>query len=311
MQSCKVDLLMDWRHLPPLASLRAFAAFAETGNVVDAGEALGVSHAAVSQQLKALEQHLDAALLDRSGRALKMTATGEQLAAALRSGFETMGSAVTEITGAQADRPLHISTTPTFAAAWLMPRLPKFRMQCPGVDLMLDPTPAVVELAPDGFDLAIRYGNGDWPGVDVVPLLMSSTVVVAAPSLVGDGPVGDLTDYPWMEEYGTSETSQWLGHKDRPKVFPKGRISVPRKSGSGRRAGRAGDRRIGSVGRRAGHRSRAVAHTGRGQEPQGGILCGHATGGHAPRAQDICQLAEARGGRDRLIRTGNHPDRGR
>ena len=107
---------MDWRSLPPLSALRAFAAFAETGNVVEAGAALGVSHAAVSQQLKALEQHLDAALLDRSGRGLRLTATGEQLAAALRLGFEAMGAAVAEITGAQADRPLHISTTPTFAS---------------------------------------------------------------------------------------------------------------------------------------------------------------------------------------------------
>ena len=218
---------MDWRSLPPLSALRAFAAFAETGNVVEAGAALGVSHAAVSQQLKALEQHLDAALLDRSGRGLRLTATGEQLAAALRLGFEAMGAAVAEITGAQADRPLHISTTPTFASAWLMPRLSGFRAQCPGVDLMLDPTPSVVELSPDGFDLAIRYGTGGWRGVEVTPLIKSPLVIVAAPSLVGEGPVGDLSDYPWMEEYGTSETSQWLAHADRPRSFPKGRISVP------------------------------------------------------------------------------------
>ena len=71
---------MEWRDFPPLAAMRAFAAFAETGNVVAAGDALGVSHAAISQQLRALETHLGVTLLDRSGRALKLTADGEILA---------------------------------------------------------------------------------------------------------------------------------------------------------------------------------------------------------------------------------------
>lgn len=67
---------MKWRDLPPLAGIRAFAAFVQTGGVAEAGAALGVSHAAVSQQLKALEKHLGVALLDRSGRALSLTDEG-------------------------------------------------------------------------------------------------------------------------------------------------------------------------------------------------------------------------------------------
>lgn len=221
---------MEWRTLPPLAALRAFAAFAETGSVVAAGEALGVSHAAISQQLRVLEQHLDAALLDRKGRSMRLTSTGEKLAAAVRTGFAGMAEAVAEITGAQMARPLHISTTPTFASSWLMPRLPRFREQCPEVDLMIDPTPNLAALSPDGIDVAIRYGSGDWPGLEVERLLLSPTVVVAAPSLVGDGPlpkIDELADLPWLEEFGTSESSRWLRHKGLPEDLRQGRIGVP------------------------------------------------------------------------------------
>ena len=89
---------MDWRILPPLSALRAFAAFAETGNVVAAGKALGVSHAAISQQLRALEQHLDVTLLDRSGRSMHLTTEGERLARGLRAGFGAIVEVVAEIT---------------------------------------------------------------------------------------------------------------------------------------------------------------------------------------------------------------------
>lgn len=204
---------MEWRHLPPLSALRAFAAFAQTGNVTDAGDALGVSHAAISQQLRALEGHLDASLLDRSGRGLALTAHGERLAAALKTGFSGILDAVEQITGQQDLRPLHISTTPTFAASWLMPRLSTFREANPQVDLMLDPTPEVVTLGSDGIDLAIRYGAGDWPGLETEMLLNSPMVVVAAPSLVGEGCLPDLKElanFPWIEEFCTSESTRWL-----------------------------------------------------------------------------------------------------
>ena len=204
---------MDWRDLPPLSALRAFSAFVETGNLVKAGTALGVSHGAISQQLRGLEEHLDVALLDRSGRALRLTPEGEKLGEALHAGFGGMIEAVQEITGVQDARPLHISTTPTFAASWLMPRLPQFRAQYPDVDLMLNPTPEVVALSSDGIDVALRYGKGVWQGMEAEMLLCSSMVVIGAPSLVGPGELPDvkaLAELPWLEEYGTTEASRWL-----------------------------------------------------------------------------------------------------
>ena len=221
---------MDWRGLPPLTALRSFAAFAETGSVVAAGDVLGVSHAAISQQLRSLEAHLDVALLNRDGRAMTLTAEGEQLANTLHSGFGGMIDTVRLITGARDERPLHISTTPTFAASWLMPRLPKFRALHPQVDLMLNPTPAVVTLSPDGIDLAIRYGGGHWPGLSAEMLLSSPMVVVAAPSLVGEGnlpSIEDLTDFPWLEEFGTSEANRWLAQHGIKRKFGRGLPQVP------------------------------------------------------------------------------------
>lgn len=212
---------MDWRALPPLSALRAFAAFAQTGSVVAAGDALGVSHAAISQQLRALEGHMNTALLERSGRGLRLTAEGEQLAGALRGGFALMGEGVAAVTRARDARPLHISVTPTFAAFWLMPRLARFRAAHPDVDLMIDPTADVVTLSPDGIDMAIRFGAGNWEGLDAALLWESTMVVVGAPALVGEASClapAALSQFPWMEEFGNSESTGWLERRGLAKA---------------------------------------------------------------------------------------------
>lgn len=204
---------MDWRSMPPLAALRAFSAFAETGNLTQAGAALNVSHAAVSQQLRALEAHLGLRLLDRSGRALALTQDGRQLADALSLGFGAIAGAVQELAGREADRPLHISVTPSFAGHWLLPRLAGFSQAYPDISLRIDPSPLLVDLTPGGIDLALRFGDGAWPGLDAEPLLPAPLAVVAAPALLEgrriDSP-RDLVDLPWIEELGTTEASTWL-----------------------------------------------------------------------------------------------------
>lgn len=221
---------MNWHDLPPLAALRAFAAFAQTGTVVQAGAALNVSHAAISQQLRGLERHMGLALLDRSGRALALTDDGARLAAALELGFGAISATVQDLTNADADRPLHVSTTPTFAALWLMPRLGAFNAKYPDINLMLDPSATVVSLEPGGIDIAIRYGQGTWPGVVSEPLLLSPMVVIAAPSLIAGRDIQrpeDLTGLPWLEELGTTEASQWLHTHGVKNGTVKRRIQVP------------------------------------------------------------------------------------
>ncbi len=204
---------MDWRALPPLSSLRAFAAFAQTGSVTQAGAALNVSHAAISQQLRALESHLGVALLDRSGRGLRLTADGRALADSLGAAFASVAQTVAAITGAEDARPLQIACTPTFAANWLMPRLPRFREKHPDLDLMINPSPALTDPEPGGIDVALRYGTGPWSGFDAQLLMPAPLVIVGATSrFPKDAPVSiaDLVANPWLQEIGTNEASQWI-----------------------------------------------------------------------------------------------------
>ncbi|WP_084794237.1 LysR family transcriptional regulator [Pseudoponticoccus marisrubri] len=221
---------MDWTSLPPLSALRAFAAFAETGSVAEAGAALNVSHAAISQQMRALETHLGLALLDRSGRGLRLTAEGETLARAALDGFGTMAVTIEALTGADAERPLQISATPTFAAAWLMPRLASFREAHPEISLTIDPSSRLQALEPGGIDVALRYGSGDWAGLESELLVRSPISVVAAPSLVGESEItspAQLRDYHWLQELGTTEASTWFARHDVHRDAGLGYTSLP------------------------------------------------------------------------------------
>lgn len=204
---------MNWQELPPLTALRAFAALAETGGMTQAGRALGVSHAAVSQQLRVLEDRLGTTLVTREGRALTLTPAGIELSRALAAAFSEMGTAVSALTGLDRTRPLQISVTPTFAASWLMPRLPDFQHLNPEIDVMINPTAAVVSLAPGAVDVAIRFGEGNWPGLEVEPLILTEIAVVASPSLLRGRRIENpamLLDLPWLQEVGTSEVTTWL-----------------------------------------------------------------------------------------------------
>ncbi|WP_371225559.1 LysR family transcriptional regulator [Roseovarius sp. 2305UL8-3] len=221
---------MEWRNLPPLTALRAFAALAETGSTVAAGDKLNVSHAAVSQQLKALEGHMGLTLVDRSGRQLELTPEGRQLADALETGFGTIARAVAALTGAEADRPLHIATTPMLASAWLMPQLGGFHTAFPGINLILSTSPKVEPMDEGGIDVALRYGDGNWPGLESEPLFLSPMVVVAAPSLIGDKEfkcLDELADFPWLLDAGLSEANNWLSGIGTLDKLSTGSIQLP------------------------------------------------------------------------------------
>ncbi len=221
---------MNWLKLPPLASLRAFSAFAERGGVVQAGEALNVSHAAISQQLRALEKHIGVALVQRDGKSLTLTAEGEQLARALHLGFESIGTVVEELMKSGEARPVHVSLTSSFAASWLMPRLPAFQAEYPQINLAIDPSPHLVALTPGGVDVAIRYGAGGWAGVESEMLLETPFVVVAAPGLLGgktSWTPEELAHLPWLEELGTTEASTWLAKRGVTHPPLAGRMSLP------------------------------------------------------------------------------------
>ena len=146
--------------LPSLAALRAFEAAARTGSLSAAGRELNVTHAAVGQQVRRLEAELGRRLLRREGRGVATTEDGARLAAGLAAGFGAIRRALAAFAAEDAARPLRLTTTPNFAANFLMPRMGAFRRAHPEVALRLDPTPALSEIGPEGAELAVRYGEG-------------------------------------------------------------------------------------------------------------------------------------------------------
>lgn len=170
------------------------------------------------------------ALLDRSNRKLILTAEGETLARSLTDAFGAMSQTIEALTGADASRPLQISVTPTFAASWLMPRLSAFREAHPDINLMIDPSAKVQPMEPGGFDMALRYGDGDWPGLLSEPLIRSPIVVVAAPGLVGDRKIdtpADLRNYHWLQELGTNEATDWFAQNGVDRDAGRGFTALP------------------------------------------------------------------------------------
>jgi LysR family transcriptional regulator, glycine cleavage system transcriptional activator len=176
----------DWRSIPSLTALRAFAATAELRSFSQAARVLNVTHAAVAQQVRGLEDQLGRPLVQREGRGVSLTTDGEQLAEALGEGFAAFQRGIEALKAGEADRLVRVTLTATFAAQWLMPRLRDFWDKHPDIGLSLHPDSKVVDLHRERMDLGIRYGNGDWPGVEATYLTSARMVIAGAPDLIGD-----------------------------------------------------------------------------------------------------------------------------
>ena len=204
---------MNWREIPSLAALRAFEVAARTGSYSAAAAELNVTHAAIAQHVRTVEAHLDTVLMVRDGRGMAPTEAGATLASELTSGFRQIIDGVRAVTDDVEARPLSISVTPSFAENWLMPRLTRFWAAHPGFSLSVSPSMDLVDLRRDGFDLAIRYGRGDWPGVEATHLVAANYTVVAAPSLLKGrtvNAVSDLYDLPWLFQTADRESQKWV-----------------------------------------------------------------------------------------------------
>ena len=204
---------MDWLSLPSLNALKAFSALAEAGSYTGAGAALNVTHAAVMQQVKSLEDHLGLRLVNRSGRGVALTEDGVQLAHALETGFQHIQKGIEGLTGAELLRPVQVTMSPAFAVKWLMPRLADFQSRHPEITLLLNPSGKFMDLKPGGIDVAIRYSRRETlaDGADV--LINGDLVVVGTPDLVGTRPISgpaDLVHFPWLQELGINEVGDWL-----------------------------------------------------------------------------------------------------
>lgn len=182
--------------LPPLSAMRAFEAAARHLSFKKAAEELHVTPAAISQQIKALEIYLGVSLFRRLTRALEITAQGRAMLPKVREGFDCLAEAV-DSTRCDGDGVLNVTAPPSFAARWLVPRLPRFAAAHPGVELRLSsggdsvdrPGETLVQ-GDRGQDLreadsllAIRYGTGNYPGLQVERIFAPDWVPVCSPRL--------------------------------------------------------------------------------------------------------------------------------
>ena len=203
----------NWHRFPSLTALRAFEATARLNGFSAAARALNVTHAAVVQQVRALEANLGQELVYRDGRAVRLTAEGQRLAQALSEGFRTIETALDDLRSRDAGAPLRISLTPGFAAQWLVPRLRAFWAEHPEIALTLHPEQKLADLRRDGIDLAIRFGAGQWPGVEAELLAPAQYVIVAAPALLAGRSTltrQEMSAMPWVIEEDWPEAQAWL-----------------------------------------------------------------------------------------------------
>lgn len=170
------------RRLPSLNALRAFEAAARQGSFVRAAEELHVTPAAVSQQIKQLEDYLGVALF-RRGKTLTLSESAGAVLPLVSGAFDQLEQAVTRVRANNTSGPLVVSAPPAFAARWLIPRLDDFHASHPDVQLRLMATRRLVDFALEEVDMAIRFGAGVYPGLRAERLFTESIVPVAAPKL--------------------------------------------------------------------------------------------------------------------------------
>jgi LysR family transcriptional regulator, glycine cleavage system transcriptional activator len=168
---------------PPLTSLRAFEAVARRSSFKAAAEELFVTPTAISHQIRQLETHLGLRVLERTPRAVRLTAEGSVLYEATASGFAEIAKALAHLRLRQRPAILTLSATTAFLSHWMVPRLTELHRLLPEIDLRLHASDTIVELRSGGVDAAIRYGRGPFAGVAAVPLREDVFGPVCSPGL--------------------------------------------------------------------------------------------------------------------------------
>ena len=176
------------RRLPSLNALRAFEAAARHLSFTKAAAELNVTQAAISHQVKALEEQLGLPLFRRVNRRLLLTDAGQTYVSGLTAAFDGIAEATEQVTAGRGGGSLRISTLPSMAAKWLLPRLSRFRAQHPDIDVLVSATHGLSDFRRDDLHLAIRYGQGRYPGLEVVPFMDDEIFVVCSPKLLERGP---------------------------------------------------------------------------------------------------------------------------
>lgn len=171
------------RRLPPLNALRAFEAAARHLSFTRAAGELNVTQAAISHQVKALEERLGLSLFRRVNRGLLLTEEGQSLFPVIRDALDTLADGVERVRQRETRGMLTVSVLPSFAVKWLVPRLSHFQDRHPDIDLRISASERLVDFARDAIDIAVRFGRGFWPGLRVDRLFREAFTPVCSPAL--------------------------------------------------------------------------------------------------------------------------------
>lgn len=199
----------------PLQALRTFVEVGQRKSVKAAAQALHVTPGAVSQQIRVLEDRLGVVLLERERLGMRLTEAGASVFPRLREAFLQIDQAMHDLESTKARRSLTVSTVATFAASWLVPRLGRFKQLHPDIEIRVEATSELVDLRRDRVDVALRHGLGDYPGLEVLPLMAPVLTPVASPGfLKAHGAViqeaGDCLGYPLLHDGDRADWPLWL-----------------------------------------------------------------------------------------------------
>ncbi|NKB54900.1 MAG: transcriptional regulator GcvA [Alphaproteobacteria bacterium] len=170
--------------LPPLNALRAFEASARHRSFSRAAEELNVTPAAISHQIKGLEEFLAAKLFRRAKRTLMLTQAGQTLLPGIRKGFTAFGEAMEEFGLYDETGMLTVAVTPSFAAKWLVHRIEHFNRAHPDVDIRMTTSMGLMDYDRDGIEIGVRYGKGDYEDMITEHLLSTEIIPVCSPRLL-------------------------------------------------------------------------------------------------------------------------------
>ncbi|MBT2186970.1 LysR family transcriptional regulator [Sphingobium nicotianae] len=208
---------MDRSHLP-LNALRAFEAAARHLNFTRAAIELHVSQGAVSHQVAQLERRLGLPLFRRLPRGLALTAEGQALVPVVADAFDTMGATLDRFADGRMREVLTVGVVGTFAAGWLLDRVADFTRACPQVDLRIMTNNNRVDLAGEGLDYAIRFGDGAWHGTHAEPIMAAPMTPLCAPAAaerIGGDPAA-LARETLLRSYRADEWGRWFAVAGRP-----------------------------------------------------------------------------------------------
>ncbi|WP_341957927.1 LysR substrate-binding domain-containing protein [Pseudomonas sp. RC10] len=211
------------RPLPPLNPLKAFEATGRSLSVTRAADELSVTPAAVSRQIKALEDYLSVQLFRRMPTGLELTAAGERYLADIVPLFNALRESTNAIVGGSTRRQLlKIRAPATFAVRWLIPRLAGFHIAHPAIDVQLTTSPAALDFEHEDVDGGIQLGGGDWPGIGTQMLTRNELVPVVSASFASDlRAPEELVDQVLLHSLARlDDWALWLREAGVPQVNP-------------------------------------------------------------------------------------------